>query len=491
MMFLTTDEIRKCIDGEYIKFGDRKSFTNVVVDTRQIVDGSIFFAIKGNKVNGNTFVATAIKSGATLCIIDEVTEPLKDILNDDFSEIGEEVSIIKVEDSVLALGKLAKYYRNKLNVKVLGSTGSVGKTSVKDIAAAMLSSKYEVLKTKGNYNSKIGLPLTIMDLEDRHDVAVIEMGMSNRGEIEYLANIARPDTAIITNIGVSHIENLGSRENILREKLDIATYFNSCDSDSNSSGSSNINEEGRVNRLVINNCDDLLNTVNIINSKSTDVYNDKYNYDVIRVGTSSNSDIYADNIELMATSSSFNINIGGRKISYVLNMPGKHNIINFLLALAAVMEFGVSVEEAIDGMKSMEKTSMRLDMITQNGYTIVNDCYNASPDSMRAAIDVVRSFKGSRHIGVLGDMNELGELAVECHKAIAEYARDNSIDYVFTTGVYREEYRKVFGDRCIVCKTKQELSDKLKNFLSTGDVVLIKASRGAKFEEVFTSIAKQ
>jgi UDP-N-acetylmuramoyl-tripeptide--D-alanyl-D-alanine ligase len=215
---LTLNEIIDAVKGNVVKNGEERQFTAVSTDTRTILKDSIFIALKGANFNGNDYAAQASMKGAAVCVVDEITFNLKDIEG--------RCTVIKVEDGKAALMNLAKYYRSKLMIRVIGITGSTGKTSTKDLVAAVLSSKYKVFKTKGNFNNEIGLPLMIFNLNNTYDAAVLEMGMSNFGEIHNLANIARPDVAIITNIGVSHIEYLKTRENILKAKMEITDFFN-------------------------------------------------------------------------------------------------------------------------------------------------------------------------------------------------------------------------------------------------------------------------
>lgn len=452
MLELTLDEIRNCFSREYlIKDNSRNiEFSGVSVDTRTIQQGDIFFALKGENFNGNEYIIDAIEKGARLCVIDE--------LKVDTKKIPPNASIIKVDNAELALGKLAQFYLNKLGTKVVGITGSVGKTSTKDMVSAVLSSKFKILKTNGNFNNHIGLPLTVFRLDSSYDIAILEMGMNHAGEIEYLANIANPDVAIITNIGMSHIENLGSQQNILKAKMEITCNFKD------------------DNLLVLNGDDSFLTTVN------------SNKYKVVKVDTQGTSFISAQNIHCDEMSSSFELKSAQGCRATQINVPGKHNVNNFLLAVAVGEHFGLSIDDMIIGLDSMEKTSMRLDIINNNGYTLINDAYNASPASMKAAIDVARNIKGSRHICVLGTMKELGDMSGEAHKDVALYAQNENIDVIYTTGEYTEQYESVLKEKCKRFSSKEEMIAAIKKDVRKNDVVLIKASRGAKFEEVFNQL---
>lgn len=451
MVELSLKEIIDVLGGKLLSSKTSiKTINNVSTDTRSIGEGDVFFALKGENFNGNKYVKTAFDNGASLCVVQEVYI--------DNKEIPVDSDVLLVDNVEIALGNLAKYYLKKMNVKVIGVTGSVGKTSTKDMIAASLSEKYKVLKTLGNYNNHIGLPLTIFRLDSTYDVAILEMGMSHANEIDYLAQIAQPDIVVITNIGLSHIENLGSQENILKAKMEATHYFNN------------------NNLLIINGDDEFLTTVS----------SDKFR--IIKTGTNSNSDLVASNLKLNNLSSSFELSNGNEKIECNLDLPGKHNVINYLLAVAVCNELDVPMDDMVRGMKNIEKTSMRLDISNVNGYTIINDCYNASPDSMKSAIDVQLNIGCKRNIAVLGTMFELGDMSEDAHKNVAEYLLDKNIDALFTTGVYTENYKHVLGDKCRLFEDKDSLVKDLKKYIDEGDSILIKASRGAKFEYIYKQL---
>ena len=451
MVELSLEEIVDVLDGKLLSNKKIiKSINNVSTDTRAIKEGDIFFALKGENFNANKYIDTAFNNGASLCIVEEV--------HIEISDIPANAEVILVDNVEIALGKLAKYYLDKVNVKVIGVTGSVGKTSTKDMIAASLSEQYKVLKTLGNFNNHIGLPLTIFRLDSSYDVAILEMGMSHANEIDYLAEIAQPDIVVITNIGLSHIENLGSQKNILNAKMEATNYF------------------GKDNVLIVNGDDAFLNTVS------------SNKYRVVKTGINSNSDITALNLQLKELSSSFELLNNGQKYECNLELPGKHNVINYLLAVAICNELGVSIESMAIGMKNIEKTSMRLDISNVNGYTIINDCYNASPDSMKSAIDVQLNMGSTRNIAVLGSMFELGEMSNMAHQDVAQYLLDKDIDIVFTTGIYTDNYKYVLGDKCKLYEDKDCLIKELRTYIQEGDSILIKASRGAKFEYIYKNL---
>jgi UDP-N-acetylmuramoyl-tripeptide--D-alanyl-D-alanine ligase len=449
-------EILEAVDGELYLDGKCYEYNDISTDTRKIGKGSVFIALKGENFNGNEFVSEAVKKGAIICLVDEIRF--------DKQDLDSRVTIIKVEDTKKALRELAKYYRSKLDIKIVGITGSTGKTSTKDLVAAALSGKFRVFKTKGNYNNEIGLPLMIFKLNSAYDVAVLEMGMSNLQEIHRLADIARPDIGIITNVGISHIENLGTRENILKAKMEIADFFN------------------KENLLIINADNDLLSTVS---SKE---------YNLRKIGVEVASDYRGENIILMEDSIAFQVKEFGELNShpFELPIPGKHNVLNTLMAIACGRELGMEMEDISEGLRNLEVTSMRLDIVRNTDYTIIDDCYNASPDSMKAAIDVEKQVKGSRRIAVLGTMRELGDKAYDAHKDVGEYARLKGIDLLITVGEYNNAYKEGFGwdERYVCFQSTIEAAEYVQNIAMKDDIILVKASRAMKFETIVDRLKK-
>lgn len=445
-MEMTFNEILNAIDGEVIIKSEDVSFNKLCIDTRKIEKNNVFLAIKGANFNGNDFALKALEAGASIVIIDEVKFNLNEIEN--------KGTIVKVKNTREALLNLAKFYRKKLGLKVVGVTGSTGKTSTKDLIAALLSNKYKVFKTKGNFNNDIGLPLMILELTSKDDVAVLEMGMSSLGEIELLADVARPDIAVITNIGLSHIENLKTQENILKAKMEISTFFN------------------KENTLIINAEDKLLKNV----------YSNRFK--VEKIGYNHEYDVYASNIILKEEETEFLAHAFGEEAVFNLPMAGKHNVLNTMLAIEVANCLNVSFEEMIKGLENLEATSMRLQVIKKEGLIIINDCYNASPDSMKSSLDVLSAYKDHRKVAILGDMYELGEESEKAHFEVGEYAKDK-LDILIVIGRYIKNFKDGFNnDNIIMYKTKEECIKELKNIVKLNDVVLIKASRGVKLEDV-------
>ncbi|MGL4451465.1 MAG: UDP-N-acetylmuramoyl-tripeptide--D-alanyl-D-alanine ligase [Sarcina sp.] len=446
MLELNFDEILKAVNGEEVKRPKEYLGKKVSTDTRKIEKGSIFIALKGANFDANTYAKDAIDKGAALVLVENVLF--------DIETIEENVGVIKVENGEMALAALASFYRNKLGIKVVGVTGSTGKTSTKDIMSAVLSAKYKVFKTKGNFNNHIGLPLMILELDSTYDIAILEMGMSDLKEINFLAQIAKPEIAVITNVGLSHIENLKTRENILKAKMEIVDFFT------------------KENTLIINADDDMLKNV------KTDTYK------LVRTGVGANLNPKAENIKFDKLSSTFDIIDGDMKFEFNLPMPGKHNVGNFMLAYCVGKELEVATEDMQKGISNIEVTSMRLDLKEGNGFKVLDDCYNSSPDSVKSAIDVLMSLKGKRKIAVLGTMRELGTESENAHKEIGEYAKEKGIEKLFVFGEFAEFIKAGFGKECNLYENKQTLIEELKNYIEKNDIVLVKASRGLKFEEI-------
>lgn len=453
MLELNLQEIVKATKGALLKEADVKEIKAVSTDTRKIEEGTMFIALKGENFNGNNYVLDAFNKGAKIAIVDEV--------KCDLNELKEDVALIKVQNTGRALMDLAKFYREKLGLKVVGITGSAGKTSTKDLVAAVLSDKYKVFKTKGNFNNEIGLPLMILELDSTYDVAILEMGMRGLGQIKELAEIASPDLGIITNIGISHIEILKTRENILKAKMEIATFFD------------------KNNTLVVCGNDDFLGAL------------PEAQYKIVKTGVGENFKIGAKNIALEELSSKFTVYDGEKEEEFSLDMPGEHNISNLMLGIAIAKELGVSFEEMKRGLKNIEATSMRLELIKKDGFSILNDCYNSSPVAVKSAIDVMKNIEGKRRIAVLGTMRELGHKSEEAHMEIGKYAKENGIEKVLCFGDFSENIKEGYGEGCTVYENKEELIKDLLNIICEGDIILVKASRSLKFEEITKALLEK
>ena len=459
-MNLKIKDILKCTNGKLIIGDTEKECKNYSKDTRTIKKGDTYIGIKGEKFDGSSFWKDALYNGAETVIInniklDEIEEYKKQNKN-----------IIQVEDTIKAIGEMASYkikiQKGKYNLKVVGVTGSVGKTSTKDIIANVLSNKYKVLKTEGNNNNHIGLPLTILRLQDE-EIAVIEMGMNHLGEISYLTKIAKPDIAVITNIGTSHIGNLGSRENILKAKLEILEGMDK-------------------KKIVINNDNDLLNKWYLEN---------KNNIEIHTFGIKNESEFNAKNIKLKENSSEFICENKNEKINIEVPVGGEHFILNALCGLTVGKLLNLNNEEIKNGIKDFKLTAKRMEINhLKNNITIINDSYNASYESMKASISNLKNMNGERKIAVLGDMFELGDFSEKLHKEVGTEIYKNKIDKLYLIGNYskfigeeaeKEGYKK---ENIFYFENKDELFNNLKNNLKSGDVILIKASNGMKLFEI-------
>ncbi|PEI94180.1 UDP-N-acetylmuramoyl-tripeptide--D-alanyl-D-alanine ligase [Bacillus pseudomycoides] len=428
----------------------------VSIDTRKITTGNLYIPIQGDRFDGHSFVEKAIENGAV------ATLWKKNVQNPPVN-----IPVIFVEDTLEALQTLAKSYRDQLDVKVIGVTGSNGKTSTKDIVTSLLATKFKVQKTEGNFNNHIGLPLTILSLEENTEMAVLEMGMSGRGEIEFLSKLARPNAAIITNIGEAHLMDLGSRDAIAEAKLEIVTGL----------------QDGGV--FVYNGDEPLLtNRVPSMNLAA----------ETITFGDARANNYYPTSVTLQATGTYFKMN-QDENAAFYLPVLGKHNVYNTLASMAIAKYFGVTWEEMKQGLVTLQMTGMRMEIVkTENGLTIINDAYNASPTAMEAAFHLMNGLDGfSKKIVVLGDMLELGNQEVQFHYEVGKLIDPARISYVFTygrLGAQIAEGAKINfpNERVKAYDNKEELVKNLQAVVDVKDVVLVKASRGMKLEEVITML---
>jgi len=439
---------------------DLSNFESVVVkgvsiDTRKIEDANLFVPFKGENVDGHQYVRNAIENGASAALWDiNVPNPPEDI------------PVIVVEDPLLALQSLANQYRHELDLKVVGITGSNGKTTTKDIVANLLSVKYRVHKTQGNYNNHIGLPLTILSLPQDSEVAVLEMGMSGFGEIELLSEISQPDAAIITNIGESHLQDLGSREGIAKAKLEIVKGLKS-DGLFAYYGDEPLLEDG----------------VQTLNLKHVETF-----------GRSESNTIYPTKINMDNKGSHFETSLAEGE-TFFLPVLGVHNIHNALAGILIARKFGLSVDDMKEGLQSLKLTQMRMEMVEgKKGESIINDAYNASPTSMKAAIQLVSELEGFHtKILVLGDMLELGDQEEEFHQEIGQLINPEKVQHVFTFGplggfIGKGALENFSPDRVHSFTDKDSLTKELSSFITGEELILFKASRGMKLEEVIDGL---
>jgi UDP-N-acetylmuramoyl-tripeptide--D-alanyl-D-alanine ligase len=424
-------------------------------DTRKLQEGHLYVPIIGEKFDGHQFVEQAFTKGAAAALWQ------KNVPNPPVH-----LPILIVEDTLIALQALAKSYRDQLDLTVIGITGSNGKTTTKDMVADLLSLKYKVQKTQGNYNNHIGLPLTILQLEEDTEMAVLEMGMSGFGEIDLLSRLASPDAVVITNIGESHLLDLGSREGIAKAKLEIIN---------------GLNDNGKI---IYFGDEPLL-------KEKLDHY--QGNASIHTFGREESNTLYPTQTMTSDQGSYFKIN--GADEEFYLPVLGTHNIMNALAAMLVANLYDIPFPTCNEGFKNLKLTNMRMELLEgANGEKIINDAYNASPTSMKAAIELVTDLPGyKKKILVLGDMLELGPNEVDFHYEIGKSLHPEKINAVYTYGNLAEEIargaKEILPNENVHTFTdKLSLINHLKTQTNEGTLVLVKASRGMELEEVVAGL---
>ncbi len=434
---MTVKDIIKICNGKLLCGDENIVCENFSKDTRTIHTGDVYVGIKGDNFDGNLFYKDAIKNGASVCILDN-----EDVVDEKFG------TIIIVNDSILALGALASYKRDLYDIPVIAVTGSVGKTSVKDMIHEVLKMKYNVLCTKENFNNNIGVPLTILGLKN-HDALIVEMGMNHMGELSYLTKIAKPTMAIITNIGTAHIGNLGSRENILKAKLEVLDGMNG-------------------GKLFINNDNDMLQKVQYDN--------------LVTVGIENKSDFMATNIKEDAFSSQFKINNDDIK----LNVGSNAFIYNALFAYAVGESLNVPKNNIEIALKSFKLSPHRLEKFETKKYTIIDDTYNASLDSVKNSLGLLSKILG-RKVFIFADILEADGFTKEIHEDVAESIIENKIDVTICVGnqsKYTYEKLKTNNIETYYFENNNDLINNLNSILKEKDTILIKGSHSMKLIEV-------
>lgn len=453
MKQIKIEDILKATNGKLI-IGDKNLICeNFSKDTRNIQKGDIYIGIKGETFDGSAFWKQALENGASTVIVENI----------DFSQENlvqfQGKNIIEVENTLEALYAIARYKRSLYDIPVIAITGSVGKTSTKDIVANVVSQKYRTLKTIGNNNNNIGLPFTILKLKDE-EAMVLEMGMNHFGEISLLTSIAKPTICVITNIGTSHIGNLGSRENILKAKLEIL--------------------EGSKNpKIIINNDNDLLHNW----------YEDNKNKMNIKTyGIKEPSDLNAKEIILEKEKSTFSCSLLEEKLEINVPVGGEHFVLNSLCAATVGNVLGIKSQEIKKGIESFELTKKRMDITDlPSGIRIINDAYNASLESMKASLAYLAEFKENRKIAVLGDMFELGEYAKKLHEDVGKEVYNRKIDLLICHGkeannIANKAKQEGMNEKQVYyLENKDDIIALLKQICKEGDIILFKASNGMKF----------
>lgn len=450
MVGLSIDEVVSACGGTPYYCQECTYIQGICTDSRKIKEKDLFVALKGESFDGHDFIDKAYDAGAAL------------VLSEKTLSNGQHPYIL-VKDTLKALQEIARYYKKKFKIPFVAVTGSSGKTTTKDMIAAVLSEKYHVLKTEGNFNNAIGLPLTLLNLDLSHQIGIVEMGMNSLGEIALLADIVRPEVGVITNVGTAHIEGLHTRENILKAKMELFTYFN---------------EE---NAAVINGDNDMLKRIG------------DQSYKIVRFGLEDDNSVKAFDIdELGEQGIAFSTVMDGTAEHFMVPIPGIHNVYNALSAICVGHLFGMKASEIRDGLQHFKPSKMRMDMIRlRSGTLIINDVYNANPDSMIAAINVLSGIKnGGRSVCILGNMLELGDIVEKAHFNVGSHAADSGADILITIGdtaTYMARGAAAAGmdeNKIFSFPSNQEAMERLLDILIPGDIVLVKGSRGMKMEAV-------
>ncbi len=450
-MRISISDIKKLSAVEFINKDLFKSITGVSIDSRTLKEGDLFFAIKGENFDGHDFVEQVISNGASAAVIEK--NYLKRFTDKKFP-------LVVVENTTKALGELARIYRDKFKVKVIGLTGSNGKTTTKEMIAEILSTKFKTLKTEGNLNNNFGVPLNLFRLEKSHEVAVIEMGINHFGDMEILCEIANPDFGLITNIGTAHIEFLKSREGIAEEKGKLFKY------------------------LIKKNGFGFVNSDEKLIKQQAKGFKKKLTF-----GFNTQADVRGKILSLNNLAQP-SLKIAYRNKSEVINLPtfGIHTAQNALCAAAIGLKFGVSLKKIKSTLENFQSYDKRMQVTEVDCYTIINDAYNANPDSMQMAIQTMNLMKGYfQKIAVLGDMLELGEFSERFHRELAHYLKENGIQKVYFFG----ELTQLSNDEALKLELdakhfddKKQIAREIKNSIPEGSLILLKGSRKMKMEEV-------
>ncbi len=453
MKNMSLDKIASAVGGELCKCDDTKTNAQgVVFDNRLIEKDYIFIAIPGERVDGHSFVNKAFEDGALGSIVEK---------DGDYNG-----PYILVDSTKQALIDLATYYRSQLTIPIVGIIGSVGKTSTKEMVASVLSEEFNVQKTKGNYNNDMGLPITLLSIKEEHEAAVVEMGVSDFGEMDVLGAIARPDVVAFTNIGQCHLENFGTRDGILKGKTEVLSHLNSNPT------------------VIINKDDDKLVTIGA----------DRLPKDAKLVTYSGSSANVNSDIAMYQATDVANLGLEGMKARIIgeieadvtIPLPGEHNVSNAMCAAAVGHTLGESVDSIVKGIAKASTIAGRSNFIKAGGVTIIDDCYNANPASVRAGLQVLGMANG-RKIAILGDMGELGEDELNLHRDLYKSVLDNKIDILLTVGELSSSIAKALDGENIITKSfygddgKEQLLEYIKPELKPGDTILVKASHFMNF----------
>lgn len=454
MKNMTLAKVAQVVDGKLILPKGQEDLKNkeimgAVNDNRKVEKDFLFIPMVGARVDGHDFIEDAFSKGALASLAEHELESCSG-------------PYIVVEDTKIALKQIATAYRMELKIPVVGVIGSVGKTSTKEMITSVLSTRFNVLKTEGNFNNEIGLPLTICRIKDEHQVAVVEMGISDFGEMHRLGDIAKPDIVVMTNIGQCHLEFLKDRDGILRAKTEVFEHM------------------PKGGTVILNGDDDKL-----INADTLGLKKVFYGMNGQEISA---SDIVADGMSATRTT----ISLEGTSFEVTIPLPGNHNVANALAAAAVGAELGLTNEDIKKGLETAGTIAGRNNIITVRDITIIDDCYNANPVSMKASIEVLGKAPG-RTIAVLGDMGELGADERQLHYEIGQALEDNHIGYVFTVGELSEEINKALGQKNSSCMAHhygnvEAMLEDLLPIVRGGDTILVKASHFMNFSAVVEAV---
>ncbi len=472
MIEFTIGELSRACKGSVLHGGSgltEDKITYITTDTREIREddacenrAKLFVALKGERFDGNDFVEEVAKRGVGAAICSIAPEKAEEI-----SRLG--AAVFTVEDTLVALGEIAAAHRAKFNVPVVAVTGSVGKTSTKEIVASVLSTDLNVLKTKANFNNEIGLPKTLFGLSSEHEAVVAEMGMRGLGQIDYLCEIAKPEVCVVTNVGIAHMELLGSRENILRAKLEIGGT-------------------PTCRKLILNGDDEMLSQKDKVLSVLEEYGNTP---EIIYYGTGENCSYRAEKVFCKEESCEFTLVTPWGSRIVTLFMPGMHNVYNALAASAVGFTCGLSLDKIAGGIELFGKGEgstlrQKIERLP-SGITLIDDTYNAGPESMKASLSVLTGLsadKGGRYVAVLGDMLELGSLSEAAHYGVGEFAAKAGVSLLITVGERMKEAVKGYFDtlpgdntcNAISFENSKEAACELGELIKSGDAVLVKGS---------------
>jgi len=457
MAQFTAHELRLATGGD-LRFGaETTPVFGVSTDSRYIQSGEVFVALTGEAFDGHNFIMNCFAKGAAGVITSRGVD----------YTVPADAFVIVVQDTLKALQDIARLHRQRFAIPVIGITGSNGKTTTKDMIASVLEQRFRTLKTQANFNNEIGLPQTLLGLKQDHQVAVVEMGMRGLGEIRTLAKIALPTLGVVTNVAETHMELLGSLENICKAKAELIEGLSD-------QGTAFLNGDDQLVRKMVQCCQG----------------------DVVLYGTAAGNDVRAVDFQIQSAQETRVRVLAGRKeFDVTIPLPGRHNVVNAMAAVAVGLHLGLSVQEIQAGLSQFTPSAMRMDIsLTKKGYKLIDDVYNASPLSMRAAIDTLSDLAQGRRIAVLGDMLELGAISEDAHLEIGRHAARAGVSVLLTFGVQARfiakgaqqiakdlDYTESYDDM-------SKLVKKLVEIAKPGDTILVKGSRGMRMERVITAL---